>query len=118
MQFFFIKKCNFFYPYAYKLEKFSALKREHLHLALQNMKFLYIFFESVWPSWIRIRNPNPEPLTSLNPDPGLKHWFTVYKIKFCTSYRYFPFMRIFKIFICLHVETVTCKRFFLRCLLL
>ncbi len=49
----------------------SALNREHLEL--QNMKFLKIIY-FLWvflPSWIWIRIPNPDtdPLTCLNPDP-------------------------------------------------
>ncbi len=51
------------------LLKPSALKREHP--TLQNMKFLKIFYfcGSFFPSWIRIPNTDPDPLTWLNPDP-------------------------------------------------
>ncbi len=43
----------------------SARKRGHP--TLQNMNFY--FCGSFLPSWIRIRIPNPDPLTRLNPDP-------------------------------------------------
>ncbi len=65
------------YSYASKIHKKpSALKRKHP--ALQNIKFLnfFNFCRSFLPSWIRIRirirNPDTDPLTWLNPDP--KHW--------------------------------------------
>ena len=58
----------------------SALKREHP--ALQNIIFIHCFkfFSSFWPPWIRIRIPNPDPLTRLNPDP--KHWWLLFTIAF------------------------------------
>jgi hypothetical protein len=47
----------------------SALTREHPEL--QKMKFLncFIFFEIIYPSWIRFRIANPDPGTPLYPDP-------------------------------------------------
>jgi hypothetical protein len=50
-------------------KKPSDLKREYP--TLQNMKFLNFFYfcGSFLPSWIRIRIPNPDSLTRLNPGP-------------------------------------------------
>ncbi len=50
------------------------------HSALQNMQFLMFlkyFCGSFLPFWIRIRIPNPDPLTWLNPDRDPKHYFMV-----------------------------------------
>ncbi len=60
------------------LKKPSALKRDPGH----------------WPSWIRIRIPNPDPLTRLNPDPiririrnpdffGTNHTLYIHTVLFC-----------------------------------
>jgi hypothetical protein len=55
-------------------EKPSALKREHP--VLKNMKILdfFLFFGSLLPSWIWIRNlnadPDPDPATQINADPS------------------------------------------------
>jgi hypothetical protein len=48
-----------------------SYKRSLQFPARQNMKFLnfFNFCGSFFPSWIRIPNTNPDPLTWLNPDP-------------------------------------------------
>jgi hypothetical protein len=46
-------------------EKPSAVKREHP--VLQNIKFLQLFFIFLWVIFALL-DPDPDPLTCLNPD--------------------------------------------------
>jgi hypothetical protein len=64
----FVQKLQFAYLYASMKDvqatgKALSLKREHP--TLQNMKFpTFFYFCSLFlPSWIRIPNPDPDPLT-------------------------------------------------------
>ncbi len=47
----------------------ALLKRGHPTLWNMNLKIFFYFCGSFLPFWIRIRIPNPDPLTRLNPDP-------------------------------------------------
>jgi hypothetical protein len=50
-------------------EAFSIQKRPPNTLKHKLLKIIFYFCRSFLPSWIRIRIPNPDPLTRLNPDP-------------------------------------------------
>ncbi len=54
----------------FKLQKKPlALKRGHPTIQNMNFWIFFYFCGSFLPSWIRIRIPNPDTLTRLNPDP-------------------------------------------------
>ncbi len=66
----FDQKLQFTYPYTSIKDVPGTGEAFRRTPALQrNFVIFSIIFGSFLPSWIRIRIPNPEPLTWLNPDP-------------------------------------------------
>ncbi len=83
------QKFNFFWIKNYKLPYLSRglhkdrssyrrslqISKEAIqHFKTWAFKNFFYFRGSFLPSWIRIRIPNPDPLTRLNPDPDLQPW--------------------------------------------